>query len=248
MSETTSAIASRPKLIGKIYFRGKIKLLTGLHIGGSKADLDIGGIDLGIVKTPKGAPFIPGSSLKGKLRSLLAKLDGSTGVESDREEIKDIFGSAGDDSKRDGYTRLLVRDADLDEPNFDLVFGKKEQRADSMETDFTVAKYENRINRLTGTAEHPRQIERVPAGARFNFEMVYDVYDDGKRADHLKRLRLAMMLLESDYLGGQGSRGYGKVQFVKLVPAADGKTISLATGFDEEEISIDPELGIQKVA
>jgi CRISPR-associated protein Csm3 len=235
MSETQK----QPELIGKVIFKGKITLLTGLHIGGSKSSLDIGGIDLNVVKTPKGLPFIPGSSLKGKLRSLLAKLDGSPSVEEDTTNVIRIFGAPGDDKIRsfEHLTRIYVRDADLDEPHFDLMFGKKDERRDSMETDFTVAKYENTIDRLTGTAKHPRQIERVPAGGRFNFEMVYDIYNDHHEEDDLKRLRLAMQLLELDYLGGQGSRGYGKIKFQK-VQTIDGKQVR-TDGHEEIRLNID---------
>lgn len=229
----------QPELIGKVIFSGKITLLTGLHIGGSKSSLDIGGIDLNVIKTPKGLPFIPGSSLKGKLRSLLARLDGSKSVEEDEPHITRIFGAPGDDKVRsfEHLTRLYVRDAELDEQHFDLVFGKKDERRDSMETDFTVAKYENTIDRLTGTAKNPRQIERVPAGARFNFEMVYDIYNDDHKDDDLKRLRLAMQLLELDYLGGQGSRGYGKIKFQK-VKMVDGKQVR-SDGYEETQLNID---------
>lgn len=220
------------KLNGKIFINGDIVAVTGLHIGGSKASLDIGGVDLNVIKTPHGVPFIPGSSLKGKLRSLLARLNGSLGI-NNREVDKDageksdedfpiiceIFGLPSDEEGKktpDGkkketkgkVTRLIVRDADLDEEHF-----KKTFPDGAMEFEFSDVKWENSINRKTGTALNPRQLERVPAGARFSFEMVYDDYDDGKTADHLDEIRIAMRMLEGDYLGGQGSRGYGKIRF-----------------------------------
>lgn len=219
------------QLKGKIFITGHIVAETGLHIGGSKASLDIGGVDLNVVKTPKGVPFIPGSSLRGKLRSLLARLEGSMGVTKKDVEngelsdetinnahIREIFGMPGDETtdkkKTEGkpqqVTRLLVRDAQLDTVHFLTEFPEEE-----VEMDFTYSdvKWENRIDRKTGTAKDPRQLERVPAGARFKFELVYDVYDDDKTNDHLTHLRTAMRLLEGDYLGGQGSRGYGKIKF-----------------------------------
>lgn len=88
------------KLIAKVFIKGKIIAETGLHIGGSKASLDIGGVDSNVVKTPQGVPFIPGSSLKGKLRSLLAKLQGSIAV------------SAKDLSEKDKITRNSKSQAD----------------------------------------------------------------------------------------------------------------------------------------
>jgi CRISPR-associated protein Csm3 len=212
------------ELKAKIFITGKIRTLTGLHIGGAKSALDIGGIDLNVIKKPDGTPYIPGSSLKGKLRSLLARVAGTVAIsqkeakggksdERDAPYICEIFGLPGDDSgdsqentsMRRNVTRLIVRDADLDT--------NSEVFENELELGYSEVKWENTINRKTGTAQHPRQLERVPAGAVFHFEMVYDDYGDGKTQDHLERIRLAMMLLESDYLGGHGSRGYGKIAF-----------------------------------
>lgn len=222
------------RLIEKRFIRGKLEVVTGLHIGGAKSSLDIGAIDLSVVKTAAGVPFIPGSSLKGKLRSLLAREHGSDSVATDPEPIPTLFGSpnakrregegdgaapagrdrgGADDRVQGTPARLIVRDAFLDLDDF-------EKRADvfaELEMDYTESKWENTINRLTGTAEHPRQLERVPAGVLFDFELVLNVMDDGQEEEHLTALRKAMRLLEDDYLGGQGSRGYGRVRFVDVV-------------------------------
>jgi CRISPR-associated protein Csm3 len=201
------------KLVGKIFIKGKIVTQTGLHIGGSKSSLDIGGIDLNVIKTPQGEPFIPGSSLKGKLRTMLARLEGSETVTGDSLNIKKIFGDSGDNDKKGQATRLLVRDSNLDASKFKQDFKGMDLDA----TDYTESKWENTINRKTGTAEHPRQLERVPSGAEFDFEMVYDRFtQDGTESDtanDLILLRTAMRLLEGDYIGGSGSRGYGKIRF-----------------------------------
>jgi len=210
------------KLLGKIFISGEIVAETGLHIGGSKSSLDIGGVDLNVIKTPGGVPYIPGSSLKGKLRTMLARVHGSVGVskrdvdaaqgeksDEDFPVICEIFGHSGeDDGNRSYKTRLVVRDADLDTTAFEADFGHTD-----MDFQYSDIKWENTINRKTGTAQHPRQLERVPAGARFRFEMIYDDYNDGKTAVHLADIRMAMRMLEGDYLGGQGSRGYGKIRF-----------------------------------
>lgn len=211
------------ELKSKIFITGKIRTITGLHIGGAKSALDIGGIDLNVIKKADGTPYIPGSSLKGKLRSLLARVAGTVAItskeagnsrsdEKDAPYICEIFGLPGDESGEENYnsplrtTRLIVRDADLDI--------NSEVFKNDLELEYSEVKWENSINRKTGTAQHPRQLERVPAGAIFHFEMVYDDYGDEKKTqDHLERIRLAMMLLESDYLGGHGSRGYGKITF-----------------------------------
>lgn len=246
------------KLVAKIFITGKIKAETGLHIGGSKSSLDIGGVDLNVIKTPKGEPFIPGSSLKGKLRSMLARMEGSEAInrsegarlaDVDFNYLNQLFGNSGtDNQQKDGddkpkakgmdkgeVSRLIVRDAALDSTHFKEEAFKK---AD-LDDEYTTVKWENTIDRRKGTAEHPRQLERVPAGALFDFEIVYDLYEDGKNPyeyspkekeiygekpknnqtnaeKHAWSLLVAMKLLESDYLGGQGSRGYGKVSFQEV--------------------------------
>jgi CRISPR-associated protein Csm3 len=204
-----------PRLIEKVFISGKIVAETGLHIGGSKTALDIGGVDLNVIKTAKGVPFIPGSSLKGKLRTILAREYGSTDVREDPEIIKEIFGAPNDKpeqgtvAKKDNGipARLIVRDAFLLENHFEETFT-------DLELVYSEIKWENTINRKTGTAEHPRQLERVPAGAQFSFSFIYNVFDDGKKEKHLKEIIKAMKILEDDYLGGQGSRGYGQIKFL----------------------------------
>lgn len=210
------------KLTAKIIIRGRIQAVTGLHIGGSKSSLDIGGVDLNIIKTPNGVPFIPGSSLKGKLRSMLARVAGSLDVQEDPVHLLKLFGSSGDAKEENAHTtRLLVRDAALDQEHFNEKFNGQD-----MDFEFSTIKWENRINRRTGTAEHPRQLERVPAGAEFPFELIYDVYADAEEiyenssitilAKHQQALDTALTLMEHDYLGGQGSRGYGKIKFIGM--------------------------------
>ena len=203
------------KLIKKYFIRGSIKTLTGLHIGGTKTTLDIGGVDLNVIKTAKGVPYIPGSSLKGKLRTMLARIEGSPEVNKDSKEIKRIFGGPDEsDNNKKGYvTRILVRDAFLNVKKFTDGLS-----SDLLEFDFSGIKVENTINRKEGTALHPRQIERVPAGAEFDFEIVYDGYEvDGSENqidEDIKMMKKAMLMLQDDYIGGNGSRGYGKIEFL----------------------------------
>lgn len=205
-----------PKFFGKIFITGYIRVVTGLHIGGSKNDLDIGGVDLSVIKLAgrTRSPYIPGSSLKGKLRTMLAREHGSQEVKEDPEIIKEIFGYSADYAETPVIpNRLIVRDAFLEETEFTKLFDSND-----LDTAYTEVKWENTINRKTGTAEHPRQIERVPAGARFAFELIYNMYkdEDSKQdatSQHIKEIIKAMHLLEDDYLGGHGTRGYGKIQF-----------------------------------
>ncbi len=197
------------KLAGKVFITGRIKLETGMRIGGSKSALDIGGIDLNVIKTATGVPYIPGSSLKGKLRSILAREEGSEDVSNDSEKLNQIFGSIV--KGKEQLSRLIVRDAYLDVKHFKL------QNFTEMELEYTETKWETAIDRKKGSAKGGslRQLERVPAGAEFNFEMVYNVFDNQKD-EHLKEIKKAMKILEDDYLGGQGSRGFGKVKFLDV--------------------------------
>lgn len=238
---------SEEKLLAKLFISGKIEALTGLHIGGSSTALDIGGIDLNVIKTANGVPFIPGSSLKGKIRSLLEiqkndkkdeffTTDGIHCCNNKNCDICNIFGR--NSGKKKHYvtdeqgkykkdnkgeieekhfeveyenvtpTRLIVRDACLDEDDFKKKF-------DELELDYTEAKWENTIDRLTAKAKNPRQLERVPAGAVFEYEMVYNILKC-EDVDYIKTLIQGMRLLEDDYLGGSGSRGYGRVKFNEI--------------------------------
>jgi CRISPR-associated protein Csm3 len=200
------------QLIKKIRIESTIELLTGLHIGGSKENVEIGGIDTPVIKlaSKDGQPYIPGSSLKGKMRCLLEQAHGSVNV-GDNDIINNLFGfapnKAGDE--RDSIpSKVIVRDAMLTRES-----AKDLRECDSLDMPYTENKFENVIHRVKGVAEHPRQIERVPAGAKFNLEMVVNVWDDDNEKDLMALLKKGMNMLENDYLGGSGSRGYGQIKF-----------------------------------
>jgi CRISPR-associated protein Csm3 len=185
----------------------KLTVVTGLHIGGSKDSVEIGGIDTPVIKvaTRKNQPYIPGSSLKGKMRCLLEQVNGATAV-GKSETVNNLFGYASNNQP----SKLIVRDAYLTADSVEKLV------AASLDMLYTENKYENTIDRVKGTAEHPRQSERVPAGAEFDVEMVINVWDNDN-ADELKQLlRQGIALIENDYLGGSGSRGYGQVKFGEL--------------------------------
>lgn len=210
------------KLYGRVILTGNIMAKTGLHIGGSPSALAIGGLDLPVIRdTVTQAPYIPGSSLKGKMRSLWEKLNGApqnfavgrdvsihvceNANEYDKCPVCRIYGVPGD-KESSAPTRLLVRDVQLDTESL------KDARTDMP---FTEVKWEAAIDRVTSAAT-PRQIERVPAGALFKeMEMVFNIFEADDRKRFLDVLT-AMQLIEDDYLGGQGSRGSGKVEFQKL--------------------------------
>jgi len=207
-------------LEGKVLITGKIRAETGLSIGGATVGLDIGGLDNPVIKDPiTERPYIPGSSLKGKLRSLLEKAEGlefNANVGGSRihqcedEEsfsrckVCKIFGLPGEKGFGEP-TRLIVRDAFLTERSTEML---KEARTD---LPYTEVKWENVIDRITSAA-NPRQMERVPEGAEFEFGMIYNIFSEGDKSN-LKEVFKALELLEHDYLGGSGSRGYGRVKF-----------------------------------
>ena len=196
----------------KIKIEGTIEVKTGLHIGGDDSFSAIGAIDSPVVRDPcSRLPIIPGSTLKGKLRSLLAReLDsvpdkGVKGFENDCPQIRRLFGCA------------PKKDAGSDEPAVrtrlqfsDCFLSNKEELPQIFE-----AKFENVIDRLTCVA-NPRQIERVVRGARFGMEVIYNVEDPAQVEEDFANIRKAFRLLESDYLGGGGTRGNGRVVITEL--------------------------------
>ena len=228
MSETSKYNAARFE--ANIILRGQIECLTGLHIGGSKEKLEIGGVDSPVMRHPHTKfPFIPGSSLKGKMRHLLEyslHVVGKDGDVSDDPQVVRIFGYGADNKPVGiGPSRLIVRDCMPDDGTI-----KRWKELDS-ELLYTEYKSENMINRLTSAA-NPRFIERVVAGSKFNFELVYTVYRmeegdvDSETADidaDVKNLLQAMRLLESNFLGKSGSRGYGQIRFHLAQPIVVSK-------------------------
>jgi CRISPR-associated protein Csm3 len=211
----------------KIIIKGTLKLLSGLHIGDSKENVEIGGVDSPVVRRKdNNEPYIPGSSLKGKIRSLLEVAMGENADTSFKgysstagKLLAELFGSA------DNPARILVRDASLtrqENETGELIGGWAKRLKESEFTDmpYTEVKFENVINRLSGTAEHPRQIERVPAGAEFDIEFVINLMEDSKEKESqfLGLLNAGIDLLQHDYLGGSGTRGYGQVSIKLKAP------------------------------
>jgi|SRR5690554_51416 len=189
---------------------GAITVETGLHIGGAKNSMDIGGLDSPVIKTPTGVPYIPGSSLKGKIRSLLALREGSSNYKVEPEWMHKMFGYLGDKENEAQKARLIFRDAHLDLTSFEDEFENA-----ILETNFTEGKFENTIDRSTGKTINGglRQLERVPVGSRFNFEVIINAYEDDNIEEFEINLRKGIEMLENNYLGGSGTRGYGKVRF-----------------------------------
>jgi CRISPR-associated protein Csm3 len=220
--------------LGKAIIKSTIKVKTGMRIGGATGGLKIGGVDLNVITDPDGKPYIPGSSLKGKMRSLIEKIEASKkGLDFWKDKDGNITGQHSCKRNEDyqscpickiwgilggthltvpTLTRLIVCDTYLDESSI------TPEMKQNLELEWTEVKYETAIDRIKGTALHGslRQAERVPAGARFkDSEMIFNVFDNDDK-DLLKYLFIAMELLEHDYLGGMGSRGYGRIAFSNI--------------------------------
>jgi CRISPR-associated protein Csm3 len=258
------------QLVGKLILSGDLHCETGLHIGAGKGSLEIGGADNPVVKDAFGLPYIPGSSLRGKVRSLLENAMGLTtpaelvylskrrGQEvrihqSDRpdDEICLLFGrSPGRVEKVEGGetgenraaspARLTIYDAPLDQESITA------QMRENLDDEITEVKSENAIDRITSQA-NPRTLERVPAGARFKVRMVLDVLCEEDKA-LAARVIEGLRLLEDDALGGGGSRGSGRVRFGNLKLVWRNREFYSAGG-DEAELASGADLAaVQKLA
>ena len=158
--------------------------------------------------TKDNQPYIPGSSLKGKMRCLLEQIAGSSQV-GGNATINNLFGF----SRTNQPSKLIVRDAMLTKESAQML-----RDCENLDMPYTEGKWENVIDRVKGTAENPRQTERIPAGVSFDVEFVINVWDDDKAEDLLSLLKKGINALENDYLGGSGSRGYGQICFGELKP------------------------------
>jgi CRISPR-associated protein Csm3 len=231
-------------LYGRVIITGQIRALSGLHIGGSTTALEIGALDLPVIRNQvNGQPYIPGSSLKGKMRSLSEKLTGAPqnrnigGIKihiaggdardyKSKEEyirvgqeqyetywVNPVFGVPSEIGfEISGPTRLVVRDIPLQPASLEEARGR-------LDLPYTEVKWENALDRVTSAAV-PRQIERVPAGAVFEpMELVFSLFEAAD-AGRLEHVFTALQLVEDDYLGGQGTRGSGKVAFEAITLTA----------------------------
>ena len=205
------------QLIKKIKFTGEIYLKTGLHVGGTNSSMNIGGPDKFVVRNPiSNKPYIPGSSIKGKMRSLLELAEGTISrnngpTDKTSDKAGKLFGTVGHDQQP---SRLIVRDAELLTPL---------EEFNNSDLPYTETKTEVAIDRITARA-NPRTFERVPAGARFGLEMILNVFDSDDEKRLIDSLYQSINLLEDDYLGGHGSRGYGYIEIKGLKPHAMDKS------------------------
>jgi CRISPR-associated protein Csm3 len=257
-------------LVGKLILSGDLHCETGLHIGAGKGSLEIGGADNPVVKDAFGLPYIPGSSLRGKVRSLLENALGLTtpaemiylskrrGQEvrihqSDRPDdeicllfgrspgrVERVEGGEANENRAATPARLTIYDAPLDPESITA------QMRENLDDEITEVKSENAIDRITAQA-NPRTLERVPAGARFKVRLVLDVLCEEDKA-LAARVIEGLRLLEDDALGGGGSRGSGRVRFSNLKLVWRNRAF-YSSGGDEAELASGADLaGVQKLA
>jgi CRISPR-associated protein Csm3 len=219
------------RFLGTVTLWGKIEAVTGLHVGGSGAGYEIGGVDQTVIRDVHGYPYIPGSSLKGKMRSLLewstGNINAGDGTEGESKRLGDVhrctrlacpvcrlFGSSAVEGRLAGPTRVLVRDANPDRATREFM--------DQLEREYGLPKVEvkteNSINRIKGSVDYGlRSQERVHPGAMFDFEILMSAFEvegcEPDDAEMVKYLVEAMRLLEDSALGGGGSRGSGQIRF-----------------------------------
>ncbi|MEO0116754.1 MAG: type III-A CRISPR-associated RAMP protein Csm3 [candidate division WOR-3 bacterium] len=226
-NETKEKEEKMSYIIGKVIIKGIIEVKTGMRIGGTPTGLKIGGVDLNVITDVNDKPYIPGSSLRGKLRTLLERKEKVDWNKKDKKgrpighqcengnayincAVCKIFGLLSTpEFNTPTLTRLIVRDIYLDETSITPEMKK------NLELEWTEVKFETAINRITGTALDGslRQAERVPPGAKFHdCELIFNIYEEGDK-DLLKKVFESLDMLKDDYLGGMGSRGYGKVEF-----------------------------------
>ena len=188
----------------------KLELLSGLYIGGNDSGFDIGGADSDVIRNPlTNEPYIPGSSLKGKLKSLLKyHVKEVDSTEKDivfkDSNITNIFKPVDEGNVK--ITRAIFRDLTLTKES-------KEELQNILGIGcFTEIKAENKVNPISGKSDSPRFIERVPAGAMFEGEIVLNVFDGDNKEIMMENIKKSLKLLEMNYLGGNGTRGYGRVK------------------------------------
>ena len=211
-------------MFAKIEIKGKIILETGMHIGGSTQFSAIGAIDSPVIRDSfTDLPMIPGSSLKGKIRTLLAKKyhNGKLDVPNkDDIKVRRLFGSSEGDIKT---SRLIFSDSIL----------SNAEELKQIGVSSTEIKVENTINRITAIA-NPRQIERAVRGSEFDFSIIYNAEEESEIKEDLSILKEGLKFLEYDYLGGNGSRGYGRVKI-------DGLKMDVVVGEIDNKIKADCE-------
>ena len=239
-------------------------------------------------------PYVPGSSLKGRMRGLLELGMGlklyttdrkiwqhvrsltAMGVEEftkcahERIVVDELFGwpAANFSQIKDEWAKVLGRGREGEEKReaerkaeektkevyeklavtrllFSDFFPSEEfvsKLRPASVADFLEEKSENRIDRITAAAD-PRQVVRVAPGVRFEGDVTLLVFDNdrGMVEGYLRTLATGLRLIEETYLGGGGSRGYGRVKFNKIRVKAYRISVDGGKWPRVEEVKVEPE-------
>ena len=224
------------KLDKRIIISGTIEAVTPLHIGSGKPEVELGEVDMPILRDPSGQPYIPGSSLKGRVRAEAEKIARKMGMDvceppdvnsmcgSKKGRVEDfciccrIFGTAG---KISLASKVKFRDA------YPL------ERVESLLERTGIA-----IDRKTGAVAKGAlyTIEAVPAGTQFGLEIVAENLSD----EELKLLKAALRSVEDSALGGSSTRGFGKVKIT--IESVRERTAGYYLGKEEEQVITGEEL------
>lgn len=221
-----------------------MRLKTGMHIGAGADTLQVGGIDNLVQRHgSSGEPFVPGSSIKGKMRSLvewrhglprwsnskpmspdrIAQVDaeGSPTQKTAARQVLRHFGfSPSGNRQQDDETARELGPARFSFWDCDLTPAWRDDKKRAL---WFEVKSENSINRISGVADAPRFFQRVPAGVEFGFRLSLRVLDGDDEKAMLAALWEGLRLIELDGLGGQISRGYGRVEFLHV--CVDGEQV-----------------------
>ena len=199
------------KLKNIVSVSGVLTIKSGLSIGGSKEGLGVDTKDNPIIRNPlSNKPYIPGSSIKGKMRSLfeqygLAK-GGSFPCKCGRKEcvVCTLFGAHMNVKGESGTPRLMFRDSML-APEFEDLFDEE----------IVEIKTETMIDRNTGTAATGslRTKERIAAGVKFNYSIDILVFENDNENKLVEYVKQGLKFIELTGLGSKISAGYGQIDF-----------------------------------
>lgn len=209
-----------------LLFRGTLMCKSGLRIGGTETGIEIGGTENPVIKDPQGRPYVPGSSLKGKLRAVLEYKYNRIGKDGKpcgcaeplgKCPVCTLFGPHQKPTHDLGPTRVIVRDAMLTPE-----WLERWEEARKQGVEFTETKTETMVDRRTGIAASGslRTQERVPPGTEFHMEVVLRIFEGDDEEKMKKYILEGIDLINKDYLGGSGTRGYGWVE-IKNVQVTD---------------------------
>lgn len=225
------------KLEKRIIISGTLEALTPLHIGSGKPEVEIGGVEMPVLTDPKDQPYIPGSSLKGRVRAETESIARKKGLEVCKPpQVDNMCGST-----KDSIDKLCVCCRIFGTAGRRISFASKVKFRDAYPLDRVKALLERTgiaIDRETGTVARGAlyNIQAVPAGTKFGLEIVGENLSD----DELKLLKSALKSVEDSALGGSSTRGFGKIKI--NIESVKERTAKYYLGEEDERMITGDEL------